>query len=610
MEKKDGLTVESSNNSIYAQSYKRYLEYYRRLGLVVLPLLPRSKQCFVKNWQQLNPDELLQHFNSNSDSNIGIRLDGLVCIDVERPELWPVLTELSIEAMSRKTWIQRTGKGYHILFRGQAKPLKVDGFAEIRSGNSQYIVVAPSIHPDTGKPYQWVSDIRSTPIAELDGESLDNLKHKLEVLRRFKKFIEAMSDCWQKYHRHNLALWLSGALYKMGLSFNDAEIILKAIIYLANDEEKEDRLRALKDTFEKDDSRVKAWSGLKEELREMVGEEAENVIKLLRIGEGLSFEATPLAQLIEDAKEIDYLCYPIIPRRCLVVLGGKGGVGKSLTGLHIAYHVSSGKPIFGYYDVKNPTKVLIIDNENNPTILKQRVEIMKLNPLENIDVINFTNWRLDKKGAIAKLKQLIQTNSYGLIIMDNWTTLVSSIDENDAVRVSNVLTKLRKLAYETDSTILLIHHQRKGLAYAVNESDELRGSSVLFNEPDVVYLLEQDKIIPEDRILKTIKNRLGEPISIRLSFEADEEEGLKIVFKGEEEIDTQVIKASKVVLEHLKKVGEDSRKNVVDLFSTNFSRSVIDRALKYLVERSLIIKRARGVYAYIRTLDDAFEVES
>jgi hypothetical protein len=235
---------------------------------------------------------------------------------------------------------------------------------------------------------------------------------------------------------------------------------------------------------------------------------------------------------------------------------------------------------------------------------------MNLNPLENIDIINFTGWRLDQKGAIGKLKQLIQTNNYGLIIMDNWTTLVSSIDENDAVRVSNVLTKLRKLAYETNSSILLLHHQRKGLAYTVNEVDELRGSSVLFNEPDIVYLLEQDKIIPEDRIFKTIKNRLGEPISIRLGFELDEEEGLKITFKGKEEIDTQVLKASKAIVEHLKTVGVDTRKNIINIFGSTFTRSALDRGLKYLIEKGLITKRGRGLYAYIHVLDDSLEQEA
>jgi len=283
MKEKDGLNGESSDNSIFLRNYKRYVEFYRSKGLVVLPLLPRSKQCIIENWQALKPEELQRYFSS--DSNLGIRLDGLTVLDIERPELWSVLTDLSIEEMSSKTWVQRSGGGgFHIFFRGGTTPFKVDGFAEIRSGNSQYIVVAPSIHPETNIAYQWISDIEKTPIAEINKESLDNLRCKLEILRRFKKFIEAMVECWKRYHRHNLALWLSGVLLKMGLPLSDAEIVLKAIIHLSHDEEIQDRLRALKDTYGRKHSEVKGWSGLREELIEITStEDAERILKLLPI---------------------------------------------------------------------------------------------------------------------------------------------------------------------------------------------------------------------------------------------------------------------------------------------------------------------------------------
>jgi len=593
------------------RSIDDFVDFYRSRNLVVLPLIPRTKQCVIDDWQKLTAEELLKHLKTNS--NIGLRLDGLVAVDIERPELWPVLTDLSVEAMAQRTWVQRTGKGYHIIFRGETKPFKVDGYVEIRSGSSQYIVVAPSIHPETLKPYEWVTDIEKTPIVEISDDDLERLRDKLETLRRFKKFIEAMTDCWRRHHRHSLSLWISGVLYKMGLSLEDAEIVLRTIIFMAHDEEVDDRIRALGDTFEKEYSKVKGWSGLREELLGITSsaEEAEAIIKLLPIRKGLLFEAMPLAQLIKNAKEIDYIANPILPRGCLIVLAGKGGVGKSLLGLHIAYCVSNGKPIFSYYDSKQ-TKVLLIDNENNPTILRERVELMGLNPLENIDVVSFTGWRLDRRGALAKLKHLIQSNGYGLVVMDNWTTLVSTVEENDAVQVSNILTNLRRIAYGTGCTILLIHHQRKGLAYAVNESDELRGSSVMFNEPDIVYLLEQCKaILSGDRILKTIKNRLGEEKSIRLGFEVDEEEVLKIMFKGEEETDTQVLKAAKPILEHLKKVGMDRRKNILEVFSPSFRRATIDNALRYLVEKDFIVKKSRGVYSYVHGLEDALvEVEA
>jgi predicted ATP-dependent serine protease len=314
----------------------------------------------------------------------------------------------------------------------------------------------------------------------------------------------------------------------------------------------------------------------------------------------LIFEAVPLAKLIEDAKEISYLSRPLLPQGCLIVLAGRGGVGKSMLGLHIAHSVAGGKPIFGVFDTRM-ARVCILDNENNPSILKDRVELLGLNPLENIDCINFTSWRLDAKNSLSKLKQLIRINNYGLVILDNWTTFVSSIDENEAVSVSNLLTRLRKIAYEMGCTFLVIHHQRKSLAYAVNEEDSLRGSSVLYNEPDLILYLEIDKLSGE-RILRSLKNRLGEPFAYRVGFEWDEEqEKMTYVFRGEEEVDTNILKAAKAIDEYISKVGQARRKDILQQLP--YSKSTLDRALQHLVKYGRVERVGKGLYRKPITLE-------
>jgi hypothetical protein len=566
--------------------------YYER-GLVVLPLVSGDKRCGINDWPTLDRETLFKMVDDGC--NIGLRLDDLVCLDIERPELWHVFIELSPEEFSSKTWVQRTGKGLHVLFRGRAEPFRVDGFAEIRSGPHQYIVVAPSIHPETHRPYEWISNIEETPIGEIGDVGVARLRAKLEVLKRFKKCIDAMVDCWQKYHRHHLALWTSGCLYRMGLPLEEAEVVLKTIIYLARDEEVKDRLRCLRDTYEKPSERVKAWSGLREELTQITGnpEEADRIIKMLPFRKGLLLEAVPLAKLIEDAREITYLSRPLLPRGCLIVLAGRGGVGKSMLGLHIAHCVASGKPIFNVFEARQ-ARVCLMDNENSPPIIRDRAERLGLEIPDGFDCINFTSWRLDGRNALSRLKQLIQTNNYGLVVMDNWTTFVSSVDENDAVAVSNLLTRLRKIAYETGCTILVIHHQRKSLAYAVDLEDSLRGSSVIYNEPDVILHLEIDKIT-DDRILRSLKNRLGEPFAYRLALEwNEEEEHMMYVFRGEEETDTNILKAAKAIDDYISRVGQARRKDL--LSQIPFNKSTLDRALQHLVKYGRIERVSKGLY--------------
>ena len=175
-------------------------------------------------------------------------------------------------------------------------------------------------------------------------------------------------------------------------------------------------------------------------------------------------------------------------RRSLILLAGKGGVGKSMIALHIAHAVSNGQRIFDHY-ASEKCKVLIIDQENS---------------LDNIDALILQGFRLNDPGHFEFLEENLNRKGYGLVIMDCWTNLVRGIDENKAGEVADILTKLRRLAYRYDATILLIHHLHKNLPYAVEEIDELRGSSVLVNEPDMVYLAYVEKM-SGNRIIRRLK---------------------------------------------------------------------------------------------------------
>ncbi|MEM0451507.1 MAG: bifunctional DNA primase/polymerase [Nitrososphaerota archaeon] len=285
------------------RSASDFLKFYLSRGLTILPVLKNEKgPPIYDSWPSLTREEILRR-NASVDwqnYNLALRLDDLVVVDVEKPELYDVIFKQPIEVFARVTWIQRTGKGYHILFRGHAKPFKVEGFIEIRSGPQQYILVAPSIHP-SGKRYEWISDISKTPIIEISDHDLERLRRKLEVLKRFSKFIEAMTEYWKKFHRHNLSLWLSGVLRKIGLSVEDAELILKAIALLSCDEELKDRLTALKTTYERPIEEVGAWSYLKRELESIVGpEHAAEILKLMpKIDEEIGKES---AEKIKKAK--------------------------------------------------------------------------------------------------------------------------------------------------------------------------------------------------------------------------------------------------------------------------------------------------------------------
>jgi hypothetical protein len=277
------VTLQIDDRELELRSILDWVRFYRSRGLVVLPVDFGTKECHIKNWQKLPPEELEKMITENH--NIGIRLDDLSVLDLERKELLRVFTKKSAEEIAKITWVAETGKGYHIYFRGTLPgkdPKRVDKLVEFKTGNGQYVVAPPSLHP-TGARYKWLSEVELIEIVRpKDTKPLEKFYHMVEVLQEFRALILELEKIWKPSHRHHLAIWLSGCLRKSGVDHEDAETVLTAIACLANDEELKDRLKALKDTYEKPIDQIGAWSYLEEVLRGIVGpEKAREIMNLI-----------------------------------------------------------------------------------------------------------------------------------------------------------------------------------------------------------------------------------------------------------------------------------------------------------------------------------------
>ena len=259
-----------------------HVKFYVGRALTVLPVEKGTKRCLVEGWPELQRKKLLQMITE--EHNIAIRLDHLTVLDIDRAELWHFFFEQTPEEIAKRTWTQGTGRGFHVFFYGKFEPVSAPGFAELRSGRGQYVVVAPSLHPN-GTRYRWISDITCTPIADLREDDYERLRRKIETLRNFGKLIDALAAIWDEGHRHNLALWLTGALRKAAVPLETAEEVVRAICLLGRDPEVKDRLRALHDSYTKPLDEIAGWSRLKSELESIVGpEKAKTILDLIPRG--------------------------------------------------------------------------------------------------------------------------------------------------------------------------------------------------------------------------------------------------------------------------------------------------------------------------------------
>jgi archaellum biogenesis ATPase FlaH len=571
----------------------KWAKFYYERGLIVLPLMSGDKRCVINDWPKLDRDTLFTMIDD--ECNLGLRLDNLVIEDFEIPELWPAIhPDVSPEELARHTWVSRTGGGgLHVFARGEAKPIRVEGWIELRSGPGQYVVAPPSIHPETLRPYMWLTDVDSVGIIEATPAAIDLLRRKIRMLGEAKKFIESLLGAWTEGDRHDLSLSIAGCLRKLGYSREEAEAVVGAIAGLAHDEELRDRLKAVETTFQKPLNDVLGFSGLRERLQRIMGpERAAEIMRLLPRREAY-FEVKPLSQLVAEAKPIEWIADGLVPKYGLVILAGKSGVGKSFFSLHLAHAVASGENLLGIVPIQHRGRVLIIDNENYPGLYLQRIAALGLNPLDGIDVLSLSGFRLDSARCIEWLEKTLMEHKYVMVILDSWSDLTSRIDENKADEVGRVLSRLRKLSYENDCCFVLVHHLRKNLPFAVEAKDELRGSSALVNEADVVLLMQGFK---NAKFLKTIKLRYGDEQAFEIKFNKDGER-LAIVGKrvAEPEIEGEVVRAVSAIEEYLMVKGNPATRGEL-IRELPFSKATVNRAISLALALGRIAKVGRGLY--------------
>ncbi len=139
---------------------------YGEIGLRVIPLKERSKKPCFTGWQRTattDPKTIFRWFKHKPQSNIGIATGhGIVAIDIDPDHGGgESFNELVRGRALPYTAVAYTGsEGFHYLFLVPPDlrigcPTNILPGIDVRGHNGQ-IVVAPSIHPDTGRRYEWI----------------------------------------------------------------------------------------------------------------------------------------------------------------------------------------------------------------------------------------------------------------------------------------------------------------------------------------------------------------------------------------------------------------------------------------------------------------------
>lgn len=190
------------------------------------------------------------------------------------------------------------------------------------------------------------------------------------------------------------------------------------------------------------------------------------------------------------------------------IIGGCGGHGKSLFCLALCEYIADNKVpweqnIKSQDDIVDGNILFITTEESEREIAHRRCSLSYTSsseyfiwstidkPTEKLLFYNGSTYTLNET-IYSKISKYIKKYNIKLIIIDNISSFVGLIDENNNVEVNNALDAIKSLLQKRDMGILLVHHTKKGIRGDLPQ-DRFRGAGSFINIVRVALLLERNK---------------------------------------------------------------------------------------------------------------------
>jgi len=252
-----------------------YIDRYLARNLRLTPLHPSSKRPIFQGWPQRDTDRT----DFTPDRNIGLVLGqasgGVVDIDLDHPAAIVAAERLlpPTDVVFGRPAKRASHRLYRVAEPGPTVRLRSQGnrhtIVEYRADGS-YTMVPPSRHPE-GELVEF----------EYFGQFGTSTRAELVCGCRLVAAVVTLSAYYAVGSRHDIALAFSGALAEEGFDRPTIGASMEALCEITNDEEREDRLRAVADTVERrgKGQPVVGWR----RLRDLVGRDiANHLTRLLK----------------------------------------------------------------------------------------------------------------------------------------------------------------------------------------------------------------------------------------------------------------------------------------------------------------------------------------
>jgi len=198
-------------------------------------------------------------------------------------------------------------------------------------------------------------------------------------------------------------------------------------------------------------------------------------------------------------------------KKYISVTASAGGIGKTSAIIVEALAIATGKDLLGV-PVKEQTNVWIINLEDPISEMQMRtiaaMQHYNIKPedikgrlfMDGEDTMQITLAAEGRDGLItnddmlAAMIRVIKENNIGAVILDPFVS-AHLVNENNNGSIQAVVAMLRKLARDTNSSVQLVHHIRKGNGDDAT-IDSVRGAGSLIGAARAARVI--NRITPED----------------------------------------------------------------------------------------------------------------
>ena len=186
----------------------------------------------------------------------------------------------------------------------------------------------------------------------------------------------------------------------------------------------------------------------------------------------------------------DYLLKNAFLKGELGTISGPPGAGKGTFALQMAAYMAAGMPVFDWWEVPEPTKILFVSAEDSRAVIHRRLHhaLMRLPEEKRYDAaarivaipvrgrVNLCqgerNAGISLTEHLTDLKKIISEFRPGLVFLDTLSRFLG-VDENDNPAMTAACGVLEEIIKEYGCNIIPLHHVSKAAGDCVNKEQEL-----------------------------------------------------------------------------------------------------------------------------------------